>query len=156
MQRISSTIFFCLFLSLAAPAIDAQKLFINEFMASNSSAISDSDYQNYADWVEIYNAEQVSVNLKDYFITDDLSNPLKYKITADLIIASEGFALIWADDMNIGNHANFKLSASGESIGLYSPAFTLIDTVTFTAQQTDVSEGRFDSMAFRGRIANRK
>jgi hypothetical protein len=121
----------------------AQNLFINEFMASNSSTITDPDFNNYADWIEIYNAEVFAVNIKDYFITDDLNNPQKYKIPTDLIIAAGGYLLIWADDSSFGNHTNFKLSASGESIGLYDPAALLIDTLTYGEQQNDISEGRY-------------
>jgi hypothetical protein len=121
----------------------AQNLFINEFMASNSSTIADPDFNNFADWIEIYNAEVFAVNIKDYFITDDLNNPQKYKIPTDLIIAAGGYFLIWADDSSFGNHTNFKLSASGESIGLYDPTAILIDTLTFGEQQNDISEGRF-------------
>ena len=56
---------------------------------------------------------------------------------------ANGYVLIWADDANTGNHANFKLSASGESIGLFNSALEVVDTLTFGAQQTDVSAGRF-------------
>jgi len=112
-------------------------------MASNSSTISDPDFNNYADWIEIYNAGSSSVNLKDYYITDNLSQPQKFKIQNDLIVEAGGYVLIWADDANTGNHANFKLSADGESIGLFNPAVQLIDTLTYGLQQTDVSLGRF-------------
>jgi len=120
-----------------------QELYIDEFMASNSTTIKDPDFNNYADWVEIYNSGSAPVNLKNYYITDNLSQPQKFKIQSDLIVESSGYVLIWADDANIGSHTNFKLNADGESIGLYDPAIRLIDTVTFGIQQTDVSFGRF-------------
>ncbi|HPI36653.1 MAG TPA: CotH kinase family protein [Ignavibacteriaceae bacterium] len=120
-----------------------QNLFINEFMASNSSTILDPDYNAYADWIEVFNAGTSAVNLKNHYITDNLNNPQKYKITTDLIVEPGGYDLIWADDMNTGNHTNFKLSASGESIGLYDPSLSLIDKITFGEQTSDVSEGRF-------------
>lgn len=123
--------------------LSAQSLFINEFMASNSSTITDPDYNNYADWIEIYNSGATQINLKDYYITDDLSQPQKFKIQIDLFIEPNGYVLIWADDANTGNHTNFKLSADGESIGLFNPALELFDTLTFGLQQTDVSKGRF-------------
>jgi hypothetical protein len=124
-------------------ALFSQDLFINEFMASNSTTIADPDYNNYADWIEIYNSGSTSINLKDYYITDDLSQPQKFRIQSDLLIEANGYILIWADDANINNHTNFKLSADGESIGLFSPSLQFIDTLTFGVQQTDVSFGRF-------------
>jgi hypothetical protein len=40
-------------------------------------------------------------------------------------------------------HANFNLRAAGEAIGLFSPDGTQIDSVTFTNQVDDISEGRY-------------
>lgn len=39
-------------------------------------------------------------------------------------------------------HTNFKLSSGGEYLGLYDPAGKVIDSLTFDAQQTDISFGR--------------
>ena len=112
-------------------------------MASNTATIADPDYHEYGDWVELYNAGNAPVNLNGYSITDLLSQPKKYVFTTDIIIQPNSFVLIWTDDKTIGSHANFKLSASGESIGLYDPSGAVIDTITFGAQQNDVSMGRF-------------
>ncbi len=130
-------------LLLLVKSIQAQPLFINEFMASNSSTITDPDFNEYADWIEIYNSGSAQINLKNYFITDDLSQPNKFQIQVDLFIEADGYALIWADDANTGNHTNFKLGASGESIGLFNSNLEVVDTITFRAQQSDVSYGRF-------------
>ena len=40
-------------------------------------------------------------------------------------------------------HVSFSLSKGGESIGLFAPDGREIDTVTFGAQTTDISEGRY-------------
>ena len=64
----------------------AQNISINEFMASNSTTITDPDFNAYADWIEIYNSGPAQVNLKNYYLTDDLSQPQKFKIQIDLII----------------------------------------------------------------------
>ncbi len=121
----------------------AQNLYINEFMSANNSTIADPDFNSYADWIEIYNAGPAEVNLKDYYITDDLNEPKKFRFTTDLIIQPEEYILIWADDSSTGNHTNFKLSTSGEAIGLFNPVVELIDSYTFSEQQDDISEGRF-------------
>ncbi|MCX6138443.1 MAG: CotH kinase family protein [Ignavibacteriales bacterium] len=133
-------------LSIVQPA-GAQTVFINEFMASNSITITDPDYKDYADWIELFNAGDSSLNLKGYSITDLLSQPKKYVFTADVVIPAKGYKLIWADDRATANHANFKLSASGESIGLFSPSGQVVDSITFGAQQNDISYGRFPNGA---------
>ena len=71
-----------------------QELFINEFMASNSATITDPDFNNYADWIEIYNSGSNSINLKNYYITDDLSQPQKFQLHNDLIVEAGGYILI--------------------------------------------------------------
>jgi hypothetical protein len=123
--------------------LSAQSVFINEYMASNAVTIKDPDYNNYADWIELYNAGETAVNLKGYSITDNLSQPKKFVFTADIVILPHSFVIIWADDAAVGVHTNFKLSAAGESIGLYDPAGSLVDTVTFGPQPNDISKGRY-------------
>jgi hypothetical protein len=64
---------------------------------------------------------------------------------APIVLAPGGYALFLADD-DIGQgpfHAGFKLSRSGEDIGLFdSDGQTLIDGVSFGPQQEDISYGR--------------
>ncbi|MFH0734982.1 MAG: CotH kinase family protein [bacterium] len=120
-----------------------QSIKINEFMASNSNSIQDPDYNNYGDWIELYNSSNYDFNLYGCYITDEKTDNNKYKFTTNLIIPAKGYLLIWADDHNTGSHTNFKLSASGEFIGLYNSSLNVIDTITFSAQQVDVSYGRY-------------
>lgn len=112
-------------------------------MADNISVIPDPHYLAYSDWIEIYNSENYTINLKNYSITDDLSNPQKYVFTSDVYAPAGRYLIIWTDDMNNGIHTNFKLSASGESIGLYSPTGQLIDTLSFGQQGENISQGRY-------------
>jgi hypothetical protein len=112
-------------------------------MASNSVTATDPDYGEYGDWVELYNPGEAAVNLRGYSIIDLFVLPRKYVIAIDLIIAPRSCGIIWTDDHNVNNHANFKLPASGEMIGLFDPAGNVVDTVTFGAQANDVSSGRY-------------
>lgn len=131
------TITFCAGLAFA------QGLRINEFMAANTATIADPDYGAFADWVELYNPGNTPVDIKGYSITDLLSQPAKYVFSTSIIVPAQSTVIIWLDDKTTGAHANFKLSASGESIGLFDPSGAVVDTVTFGAQQNDVSRGRF-------------
>ncbi|MFH0734984.1 MAG: CotH kinase family protein [bacterium] len=123
--------------------IYSQQIKINEFMASNSNTITDPDYNKYSDWIELFNSSENDYNLKGCYITDNISNKTKFKISSDLIISAKANLIIWADDENTSNHTNFKLSASGEFIGLYNAALEVVDTITFFTQQSDISYGRF-------------
>ncbi|MFN8206977.1 MAG: lamin tail domain-containing protein [Bacteroidales bacterium] len=118
------------------------QVYINEILASNATVNTDPDHNQYADWVELYNAGASAINLKGYFLTDNLGNPGKWQIMEDLVIEPGGFRLIWADDRDSGTHAGYKLSASGEEIGLFSPSLVVLDSFRFGFQRTDISYGR--------------
>jgi len=94
-------------------------LFINEFLASNSTTNTD-EHGNYDDWIEVYNAEDVVVWLGDKYMTDNLSQPSKWQLP-DAYIDPGAFQIIWADgETDQGPfHASFKLSKDGEDIGLF-------------------------------------
>ncbi len=118
-------------------------LFINEFMASNNFAVSD-EYGNYSDWIEIYNGDIEAVFLGDFYLSDNLSKPDKWKMP-NVSLAVGDYALFWADgDSLLGDHhADFKLSKYGEEIGIFNSEGYGIDTLSFGQQTEDISFGRF-------------
>lgn len=120
-------------------------LIINELMASNQLAYADP-FGNYDDWIEIYNPTSQSVALGDYFISDDLDVPNMWKLPNESIAAGS-YKIIWAsgDTTLSTSHANFKLSKSGESLGLFKlngSSYETVDLITFDTQWSDYSYGR--------------
>ncbi len=122
-------------------------LVINEFMASNTSVIRDPQGQ-YDDWIELYNAGTESLDLAGMYLTDNLDQPMKWRIPritrGTTLITPGGYLLIWADGdtADLGLHTNFKLDADGEDIALFdSDGETLIHSVTFPRQTPDISYG---------------
>ena len=125
------------------------KIFINEWMAGNTGSVLDPADDDSDDWFELYNPNSETVDLAGYTLTDNLSNPAKFRIPEGTLIGPTGFLLVWADEetgqtglVNNDLHVNFKLSQSGEVIGLYAPDGRAVDTVTFSIQTNDVSQGR--------------
>ncbi len=120
---------------------------INEFMAQNVGSLQDP-HGDFDDWIELYNYGDNAVNLAGCYLSDELTDPTKWRIPAGdpavTTIPAHGFLLIWADQEGSQGllHANFKLSAGGESIGLYDAQGSLLDSLTFGAQTVDVSCGR--------------
>jgi len=131
-------LFFLLFFSAATTY---GQLYINEFMASNTSTIQDPNYNQSADWIEIYNNGNSAVNLNGYFLSDNLKTPNKWAI-GKVTIAPKGFAIFWADSKDSANHTSFNLSASGEKIGLFKPDQSVIDTLRYELQDPNISYGR--------------
>lgn len=130
---------------LRTPSTDVSGIVINEFMADNTSFITDPNNE-YEDWIELYNPTEDPVLLTGLYLTDSKTAPMKSKIMyPNLIIHPKEYLIFWADeDMNQdGYHANFKLSKSGEFVGLTaSDGISWIDSVTFSAQESNKSYGR--------------
>lgn len=131
----------CLATMLFAATLSAQ-IRIHEMMAQNNSVNVDPDYGESADWVELHNAGDRDIDLGGYSITDNLDAPSKYVIPAGVTLPADGYLLLWCDDRAQGTHTAFKLSADGEELGLFAPDGTLVDSLTFGVQYTDVSYGR--------------
>jgi hypothetical protein len=124
-------------------------LAINEVMASNTSTNADPQGQ-YDDWVEIYNYGSISVDAGGMYLTDNPDNPTKWQVPATdpalTTITPQGYLVIWADGdvQSEGLHADFKLSADGETLCLFNiDGTSLIDSMTFPQLPSDVSYGRY-------------
>ncbi|MBC8378811.1 MAG: lamin tail domain-containing protein [Planctomycetes bacterium] len=127
-------------------------LVINEFMAKNDSFVQDPT-GDFDDWVEIYNYSGATIDIAGMYLTDTPTDPLQdwwqvpVGYPAETTILPQGFMVIWADEQtNEGPlHANFKLSAGGETIALLDPDKATVDSITFGAAQglSDESYGRF-------------
>ncbi len=118
---------------------------LNEFLAVNNS-VNPDEFGEYDDWVEIFNPSDESISLSGLFLSDDLSIPTQWALP-DVELEGQGYLLVWCDnDLLQGPlHAAFKISGSGEELGLYSSIVSgnqAIDTIVFGAQQADVSWGR--------------
>jgi len=88
-------------------------LVINEFMASNNSVVQDPQGQ-YDDWIEIHNYGMKAVDAGGLYLTDDLSNPKKWRIPeanpSITTIPSGGYLLIWAVDMGRRGYRRYRTS----------------------------------------------
>jgi hypothetical protein len=145
-----------LFGVVAGTSVAQSAVVINEFMASNTKTVADPQNQ-YDDWIELYNSGTAAVDLGGMYLTDDPENKAQWPFPPKTFIAANGYLLIWADgDVgDSGLHANFKLSADGEQIGLYAAdGTTQLDYVEFGPQYPNVSFGRFpdgsDSWRYSG------
>ena len=126
------------------PFANFSELYINEILASNNSTNTDEANQ-YDDWLEVYYTGDESADIGGLFLTDDVDNLTKWMIPEGTEIQSQSFLLFWCDeDQPQGElHTNFKINADGEFIGLVaSDGLTIIDSLSFGIQTTDISFGR--------------
>lgn len=118
-------------------------LVINEILAANDEILADENGE-FDDYIELYNKSNTSISLEGYYLTDDIEDLSKFALPSETINAN-GYFLIWADsDEEQGlNHANFKLNSDGEELYLVNPSGEIIDALSFTNQEDDISYGRF-------------
>ena len=121
---------------------------LNELLAINDSINTDAAGE-YEDWLELYNLQPEPVILDGYYLTDKRDNLTKWQFPLTGIeIPSGGFLLIWCDEdqgQDTDLHTNFKLSGYGEFLALVAPdGSTIIDSLSFPGQQSDISYGRTD------------
>jgi hypothetical protein len=134
------------------PVTPVSGIIINEFCAAKSAV--EDDFEEAEDWIELYNASGVTVDLAGLYITDDLSIKNKHKIAsgdARTILSPGEYILLYADeDISQGAlHLGFKLSADGEELGLYQAAngdITTLDELTFGNQTDNASFSRIPNI----------
>ncbi|MFQ5650735.1 MAG: CotH kinase family protein [bacterium] len=133
----------CFLLSLLPKPVFTQSLVINEFLASNRRGTLDEDGDS-SDWIELYNAGDEPVELAGLALTDDEQQPGRWRFPPRTL-APGGYLLVWASGKDRSGdelHSNFKLSASGEFVGLYAGSGQQIDGVGFDVQKEDISMAR--------------
>ena len=128
-------------------ATGGQVLFINEIMASNRDTIADEDGE-YEDWIELYNASHVDIDVTGYYLSDDPDSLTRWEIPTGTVPA-QGYLLIWAsgkDRVGVGGelHANFRISRDGEPVFLLDPdGQTVVDEVEAVPIPRTMSFGRY-------------
>jgi CotH kinase protein/Lamin Tail Domain/Secretion system C-terminal sorting domain len=119
---------------------------INELMASNTKTIADPKGQ-YDDWIELFNKSATDIDMSGWFISDNPDNRSKWKFPEGTKISANSYLIVWADEDSSQNtatslHANFKLSASGESVLLCHKDTSILDQIIFGPQSADISYAR--------------
>ncbi len=120
-------------------------LYINEFMASNATTLCDS-FGSYSDWIELYNSTDTDMDISGFGISDNLSQPMKYRFPDGTTIAAKGYLVVFCsgnEGMQNGElHAPFGLRSYGEDVVIANRAGRIIDSYSFKNQETDVSVAR--------------
>lgn len=142
MKKILISFFFVL-----AAAFSNAQLLINEYSCSNISTVLDS-YNQYEDWVELYNAGATSVNITGYYLSDDPTNLMKWQIPATTAINGSSRRMVFCSGRGVvaaSNqiHPDFKLTQTkGEWFIISDAGGTIVDSVYLNLTQVGHSRGR--------------
>jgi hypothetical protein len=112
-------------------------------MASNGGASLDEASES-DDWIELYNPTSEAIDLTGFYLTDNQWNLTKWEIPAGTILNPDSYLIVWADeDGTQGDyHANFKLSAEGETVLLMNNNAEIADAVSYEQQQQNMGYAR--------------
>ncbi|MBX2980629.1 MAG: CotH kinase family protein [Flavobacteriales bacterium] len=118
-------------------------LVINEVVASNNGQVL-NEPGDAEDWIELFNPGPNAISTAGLYLSDDPANSTKWALPLRTLLPGE-FLTVWADERgSLGElHANFKLSASGETLQLAYDDSTVIDRVSFGPQYPVSSYGRY-------------
>ena len=136
-------------LMVIAPAWS--EVILSESVPVNRGGLKDADGDS-PDWIELFNNGSEQVDLSGYTLTDDSQNPEQWKLP-EVSLAPSAFMIIFASgkdrrDAGTGEwHANFKLSASGEYVGLFDGAGELISSLG--PNMPPISNGQSFGLPFR-------
>lgn len=121
----------------ATPLGDRSAVRLNEWLAAGGSD----------DWIELFNGDPLPVDLGGCLLTDDPSlSGRTNRVLRPLTLIAGGGWLKWIADGQPDSgpaHLAFGLNALGETIRLYAPDGTTIDSIDFLVQTAGVSEGRW-------------
>lgn len=130
-------------------AQNAGDLRINEILVDNNSNYID-DFGQHSPWIEIFNTAYNAVDVGGLYLTDDLSNPTKYRIARGqqiTLIPPRSYLVFWANNQPSHGirHLNFTLT-EGKTLALFDAnGRTLIDSVTIPSTMVpDVTYGRVE------------
>jgi len=121
------------------------KLYINEIMAKNDNTILD-DYNEYSDYIELYNGYNYDINLKGYYLSDSEFDTRKWQFP-DIEIKAKEYLIIFASSKDTCDldkkicHTNFKLSSNSEILTLFDNNGNIISKVKYPALDMDKSYG---------------
>lgn len=129
------------FLFITYPIL-AQDVVINEILAQNATVLAD-DTGEYEDWVELQNNTENAIDLKDYWLTDNIEEGEKWYISESLLLEANEQLIIWCDDdVEEGFlHTDFKLNTDGECL-YFGIEENIVDQICFETQKRNISYGR--------------
>lgn len=129
------------------PPIVTSSVVISEFVASNKDSYEDEDTDS-PDWIELYNGTPNAQNLDGLYLTTSSTAATKWRLPA-VTMAPNTYLVVFASGKNRSLttrplHTDFTLPKENGYIGLLAAnGTTVLNSVTYGAQQEDVSYGLF-------------
>ena len=117
-------------------------IIVNEFLAYNETCCGSDIFGSGEDFVELYNYGTAPVNIEGWGFSD--SEGSIATTAPDTTIPPGGFLILWyTGETNGFPEIDAKLSSGGETVYGEDSSGTTVFSVSFDAQDEDVSYGRY-------------
>ena len=117
-------------------------IIVNEFLASNETCCGSEIFGSGEDFVELYNYGTAPINIGGWGFSD--SEGSIATTAPDTTIPPSGFLILWyTGETNGFPEIDAKLSSGGETVYGEDSSGTMVFSVSFDAQDEDVSYGRY-------------
>ncbi len=103
-------------------------LIINEFLPNNKGNFNVNG--NFLSYIEVKNTGNETINLKDYFLSNDTSEPFSWKLP-DVTLKSNEVYLFYTTELDNVNNTDFKLNKNSGTI-ILSKNNKIVEQVDYT------------------------
>lgn len=110
------------------------EIIINEYSTNKTQTLTDKD-GDFVSWVELFNKGKRNIDLSFYCLTDSQENIDKWVFPPGSKLKRGDYLIVYLSGNEIEYdgknelHASFKLSGTEERLCLYSPEYSLIDSI---------------------------
>lgn len=120
----------------ASSAAPADALTISEVMPNNDSTLQSTE-GNYYPWAELHNTSSAPVLLSDFYLSDSVAEPTRWRLPAVTIDAGE-YAIVYfsgEDSSDMGEmHASFKLGSRDSALLLADGTGQVLSMVNWNTE----------------------
>lgn len=142
MKRLNILISFIL-LFTSFPYTNAQVV-INEISICNVNQEIDPNY-DYSGWIELYNTSDAEINIRNLYFSDDIEQPVKYRLGTNRTLPAKGFAIVWLNEELKENTTGYFMDTDADDGGIITisnKSGVVYDKLEYGMQYTNVSYGR--------------
>ncbi len=150
MIMLALFILFSVFASQHRQVMIQSPISINELMPSNDNFFHDL-YGNDSDWIELKNTSTQPLDISELYFSDDPLDLRKCQIPygkPETVLQPHDLIILWADgDTTLGPlHLDLKLARDGETFYVSDEDGNILDELSWSGLETNVSIGKSDDM----------